>query len=170
MVARTDPPAHASCSIVRVHLELAGDHAIDAAVWRDWQTALRDLEQESLFRPLHPSCGPYDLTLAIEENRLIVRIKDAQGSDLPILVLSLRPYAAIVRDYFLLIHSHHQALSDGIHARIEAIDMGRRGLHNEGAALLMARLADKIEMDSATARGLFTLICALHGTKAARWY
>lgn len=159
-----------SDSIARVALELSADQGVDPAVWSDWQTALRDLERESRFRPLRESVGPYTLTLAIEENRLILRIQDSSAHDLPILILSLRPYAGIIRDYFLLIHSHHQAISDGVHARIEAIDMGRRGLHNEGAALLMTRLADKVEMDEETARRLFTLICALHSGKAARWY
>lgn len=157
-------------ALSHVRLELAGDQSVDPAVWRDWQTALRDLEAESSFQPLRESTGPYALTLAMEDNRLILRIQDSALRDLPMLILSLKPYTAIIRDYYLLIHSHHQALSEGLHARIEAIDMGRRGLHNEGAALLAARLADKIAMDEATARRLFTLICALHSGKASRWY
>ncbi len=150
-------------SISQIHLELSADQSVDPAVWSDWQTALRDLERESSFRPVRVAGeGPYALTLAIEDNRLIVRIQDSTGQDLPMLVLSLRPYTAIIRDYFILIHSHHQALAEGMHARIEAIDMGRRGLHNEGADLLIARLADKIALDQDTARRLFTLICVLH--------
>lgn len=161
----------ASDAISQIHLELSADQSVDPAVWSDWQTALRDLERESFFRPARATgTGPYALTLAIEDNRLIVRIQDSENRDLPMLILSLRPYTAIIRDYFILIHSHHQALAEGMHARIEAIDMGRRGLHNEGAALLTARLADKLELDQDTARRLFTLICALHSGKAARWY
>ncbi len=158
-------------AISRIHLELAADQSVDPSVWNDWQAALRDLERESLFRPVSAEgTGPYALTLSIEENRLVVRIRDARGRELRALVLSLRPYTAIIRDYFLLIHSHHQAIAEGMHARIEAIDMGRRGLHNEGAALLASRLADKVEMDQDTARRLFTLICVLHSGKAVRWY
>lgn len=85
------------------------------------------------------------------------------------LVLSLRPYKRLIQDYFLIVQSYDDAIKEGKHGRIEAIDMGRRGLHNEGAELLMARLGDKIEMDFDTARRLFTLICVLHESKALLW-
>jgi uncharacterized protein (UPF0262 family) len=75
----------------------------------------------------------------------------------------LKPYRRLIKDYFLIVRSYDEAMREGKPSRIEAIDMGRRGLHNEGAGLLIERLEDKITMDLDTARRLFTLICVLHG-------
>lgn len=132
---------------------------------RDQDVALRDLEKKSFFQPYDDQDGPYNLSLSVEENRLVFRIKNALNADLPMLVLSLKPYARLIKDYFIIVQSYDEALRDGKPSRVEAIDMGRRGLHNEGAALLRERLEDKIELDMGTARRLFTLICALHAEK-----
>jgi uncharacterized protein (UPF0262 family) len=113
--------------------------------------------------------GPYDLTLSVEENRLVFRISNDNGDAIPMLVLSLKPYARLIKDYFLIVESYEKALRDGGPSRLEAIDMGRRGLHNEGASLLMERLKGKIVMDADTARRLFTLICVLHAGSAQIW-
>lgn len=129
---------------------------------RDRAIALRDLQVSSVFQPVNNKNGPYDLALSVEENRLVFRIKSAGGKELPMLVLSLKPYRRLIKDYFLIVNSYDEALREGKPSRIEAIDMGRRGLHNEGAGLLIERLEDKITMDLNTARRLFTVICVLH--------
>lgn len=156
-------------SLFRVEMDETGEDALPDFVRRDRESALADLLEESHFRFLDGSSGPYGLTLSISENRLVLKISDQAQGPRPALVLSLKPYARIVRDYFIVMNSHEQALIEGNFARMEAVDMGRRGLHNEGATLLMERLAEKIEMDLETARRLFTLICALHIEKVFRW-
>jgi len=133
-----------------------------ALLVRDRETALRDLKRAETFNIIRDNNGPYAVDLSIDENRLVFRITNAEREELPMLVLSLKPYARLIKDYFMIVRSYDEALREGKPSRIEAIDMGRRGLHNEGAALLAERLADKIEMDQDTARRLFTLICALH--------
>lgn len=140
-----------------------------ALIKRDRDIALRDLQKESLFHPYGDEHGPYDLTLGIQENRLVLEIRNARNTILPLRILSLKPYKRLIQDYFLIVQSYDHALKDGKPSRIEAIDMGRRGLHNEGASLLQERLAGKIEMDHDTARRLFTLICVLHESKALVW-
>lgn len=136
---------------------------------RDRMIALRDLVNESKFCPTKDTNGPYDLALSVEEGRLVFRITNATGTELPMLVLSLKPYKRLIKDYFMIVRSYDEAVRDGKPSRIEAIDMGRRGLHNEGAEQLQERLADKIEMDFDTARRLFTLICVLHAQNLTIW-
>lgn len=131
--------------------------------------AIYDLQMESYFKPLKNEQGPYALTLSIQDNRLVIEMENAHGEPVPMLVLSLKPYKRLIQDYFMIVGSYQDALRDGKPSRIEAIDMGRRGLHNEGAELLQERLRDKIEMDFPTARRLFTLICVLHESKALIW-
>ncbi len=132
---------------------------------RDRQIALKDLKINSKFQPVKDENGPYSVALSVEENRLVFRIKNKGEEELPMLVLSLKPYSRLVKDYFIIVQSYDEAVKDGKPSRIEAIDMGRRGLHNEGAELLLERMKDKIDMDLDTARRLFTLICVLHAEK-----
>ena len=129
---------------------------------RACSAALKDLVRDSHFRPVNNNNGPYALSLSIEANKLVFHTKDHDEKDLPLLILSLSPYRRLIKDYYMMVNSHHEAVKEGKPSRIEAIDMGRRGLHNEGAELLIERLSDKIEMDMNTARHLFTLICVLH--------
>ena len=130
-------------------------------IQRDCDIALRDLKQDSHFQPADDDNGPYALELYIEENRLIFHTQNNEQKDLPYLVLSLTPYRRLIKDYFMIVSSYDDALRDGKPSRIEAIDMGRRGLHDEGAALLQTRLARYIVVDDQTARRLFTLLCVL---------
>jgi uncharacterized protein (UPF0262 family) len=145
-------------------LQLREEHRLIAPnhLKREQQTALKDLLQNAHFQPLNDNDGPYDVTLSIEQGRLVIFVKNAQDKDLSTLVLSLRPYKSIIRDYFLMIESYEKARHNATREKLEAIDMGRRGLHNEGANLLMDRLKDKIELNFETARRFFTLICVLH--------
>lgn len=153
---------------IDIHDDLISSSA--PLIERDRNAALIDLRRDSVFEPvLAAGRGPFDLDIGIEENRLVIKIRDASGGELPMLVLSLKPYKRLIQDYFMIMRSYDAAMKNGKPSQLEAIDMGRRGLHNEGAQLLSDRLADKIEMDFSTARRLFTLICALHESKALLW-
>ena len=123
--------------------------------------ALFDLLEENDFC-LVGRRGPYRLRIGIFEQRLVFDIRDEGDNKLRDIVLSLTPFRKVVKDYFLVCESYYTAIKKLGTAQIEALDMGRRGLHNEGSELLRERLEGKIEVDLDTARRLFTLICALH--------
>jgi uncharacterized protein (UPF0262 family) len=98
----------------------------------------------------------------IEENRLVFDIRDTADGPLGKIILALGPFRRIIKDYFLICESYFEAIKTAPPSQIEAIDMGRRGLHNEGSDLLRERLKGKIELNHDTARRLFTLVCVLH--------
>lgn len=135
-----------------------------AAVSRDQeqerQIAIFDLLEENYFRPEGAETGPYDLRMGLVENRLMLDVKGPDYEKRHI--LSLSPFRRIIKDYFMICDSYYEAIRTASPQQIETLDMGRRGLHNEGSQLLRTRLAGKIETDLDTARRLFTLICALH--------
>lgn len=106
--------------------------------------------------------GPYHLTLAIRERRLVFDLKTMKGGDVAEFHLSLGPFRQAVKDYFQICESYFDAVKKLPPSQIEAIDMARRGIHNEGARVLEERLEGKAELDIDTARRLFTLICVLH--------
>jgi len=124
--------------------------------------AIYDLIEQNSFAPAGHDGGPYALHLSITENRLVFDIRLADGTPVMAHLLSLTPFRRIAKDYFLICESYYRAIRTATPSQIEAIDMGRRGLHNEGTELLMERLRDKIELDFDTARRLFTLICVLY--------
>lgn len=124
--------------------------------------AIYDLLEENTFAPEGHAGGPFALHLAIAENRLVLDVRGADDSPIIAHVLSLTPFKRIVKDYFILCDSYLQAIRTQSPTQIEAIDMGRRALHNEGSELLMERLTGKIVLDFDTARRLFTLITVLH--------
>lgn len=124
--------------------------------------AIFDLLEENVFRPLGGIEGPFHLHLSVEENRLHLDLQTPERQQLDRITLPLAAFRKIVRDYFMVCESYFQAIRKSSPSQIEAIDMGRRGLHNEGSTLLRERLADKVEMDHNTARRLFTLLCVLH--------
>ena len=128
----------------------------------DRRQAVEDLLAGNSFRP-NGLAGPFGLAIMVRDGRLILDIRDAEDKALHALVLALGPFRRLIKDYHLIVDSHELAVREGGHeARIQAIDMGRRGLHNEGAELLVARLEGRIGLDFETARRLFTLVCALH--------
>jgi uncharacterized protein (UPF0262 family) len=133
-----------------------------AEVEHELAVALYDLMEENDFALVDGDPGPYCLRLAIEDNRLVLDIRDADDAALTAVRLPLLPFRSVVRDYFKICESYYDAIKTASLSRIEAIDMGRRGLHNEGAEKLRERLADKIRVDDDTARRLFTLVCVLH--------
>jgi uncharacterized protein (UPF0262 family) len=124
--------------------------------------AIFDLLEENHFAPASGRDGPFHLHLAIEDNRLSIDIRSVVNGSRETVVLPLAPFRGIVRDYFMVCESYYEAIRRSSLAQIEAIDVGRRSLHDEGSALLMERLADKVIVDHDTARRLFTLICVLH--------
>ncbi|MFO0295652.1 MAG: UPF0262 family protein [Rhodospirillales bacterium] len=124
--------------------------------------AIADLLDANRFAPVGHSGGPYALTLSVEEGRLAFDIAPREGPPPPRLLLPLLPFRRVVRDYFVVCESYYDAIKHAGPGRIEAIDMARRALHDEGAEMLRARLADRVEVDGGTARRLFTLVCVLH--------
>jgi uncharacterized protein (UPF0262 family) len=123
--------------------------------------AIYDLIEEARFA-LAGQDGPYKLRLSIREDRLEFGIDDADGRPMRDIGVALAPFRRIIKDYFTVCESYYAAIKTASPSRIEAIDMGRRSLHNEGSDLLRQRLAGKVDMDLNTARRLFTLICVLH--------
>jgi uncharacterized protein (UPF0262 family) len=126
------------------------------------EVAIFDILEENSFAVEGRDDGPYRLNLGIVEDRLVFIIGDEAGANLVTHMLSLTPLKRIMRDYFLICESYYEAIRTAPPSRIQAIDMGRRGLHDEGSRTLQDRLAGKIALDIDTARRLFTLICALH--------
>ena len=134
----------------------------DENVEHERRVAIADLLENNYFYPNGADAGPFGLTLSIKEERLVFDIKYQDGSSVHLYVFSLGPLRRILKDYFLICESYYAAVRNAPLAQIEAIDMGRRGVHNEGSTILMERLKGKIDIDFGTSRRLFTLICALH--------
>lgn len=151
-----------SCRLVDVTLDETSLARTNSDIEHERKVAIFDLLEENQFDLNGPSTGPYVLKLGIVENRLMFDVQDENGTPCGTFLLSLSPFRKIVKDYFFVCESYFEAIKTAPPSRIEAIDMGRRGLHNEGSELLRRRLDGKIEVDFDTARRLFTLICALH--------
>ena len=124
--------------------------------------AIHDLLEENSFAPAGGAGGPYKLRIGREEGRLLLDIEDESGGPQARAVLSLAALRSTLRDYAAICDSYHEAIRTAPRARIEALDMGRRSFHNEGAEIVRRELADAIDMDEATARRFFTLVHALH--------
>ena len=152
-----DPAQH---RLQSVELDDASLGAASRDQEQERQIAIFDLLEENHFQPEGADGGPYDLRIALVENRLAFDIMGPRYQRRH--MLSLSPLRGVIRDYHMICESYYQAIRNATPQKIEALDMGRRGLHNEGSALLQARLAGKVETDQDTARRLFTLICALH--------
>lgn len=138
----------------------------NADVEQERRIAIFDLKEDNSFQPLreHPDAyaGPYLLHLSIEEGRLVLALSRTDRTPLETLILSLGTLRRPIRDYFAICDSYYDAIRNAPPDKIEAVDMARRGIHNEAAELLKERLGGKIEVDFDTARRLFTLICVLH--------
>jgi uncharacterized protein (UPF0262 family) len=122
----------------------------NADIEHERTVAIFDLLEENRFELAGDVQGPYHLTLSIEDSRLDKT------------VLPLSPFRGVIKDYFTVCESYYEAIKRLSPSQIEALDMGRRAVHNEGSELLRERLDGKITMDFNTARRLFTLICVLH--------
>ena len=124
--------------------------------------AIFDLVEENTFQPVGDHEGPFRLKISGVESRLVFDISNEAGERVAAHILSLTPFRRIVKDYYMICESYYEAIKSSSPSQIEAIDMGRRGLHNEGSQTLKDRLEGKIDMDFDTARRLFTLVCVLH--------
>lgn len=155
-------PDRGTDRLVRVELDERLVVRRSAEVEHERAVALRDLAAENRFALANGPPGPYHLWIGVEENRLVLDVRDPEGRPLRKFLLALKPFQRIIKDYFTVCESYYDAVRQGGPAQIEAIDMGRRSLHNEGSELLRERLAGKIKLDLDTARRLFTLVCVLH--------
>jgi uncharacterized protein (UPF0262 family) len=126
------------------------------------KAALFDLIDENYFAPTGGFSGPYIWHLGVDGERLTFQVCNEDDQPLTRFVLPLGMFRNIIKDYFFVCENYFKSIKTASPSRIEAIDMGRRALHNEGAELLRARLADRVEIDTGTARRLFTLVCVLH--------
>jgi len=155
----TDKPAQ---RLAKITLDEGSIGRSSPDIEHERAVAIYDLIEDNSFAPVDHEGGPYALHLSITENRLVFDIRQQDGTPLMAHLLSLTPFRKIVKDYFMICDSYYKAIRTATPTQIEAIDMGRRGLHNEGSELLKERLKEKIDVDFDTARRLFTLICVLH--------
>ncbi|WOR16417.1 UPF0262 family protein [Hyphomonas sp. FCG-A18] len=134
------------------------------------RVAIFDLIEENSFEVLEKDVGPYVLHLSMQERKLVFDIRTEAGEAVHIFLLSMSPFRGVIRDYFMICESYYEAIRNSTPHQIEAIDMARRGIHNEGSELVAERLEGKVTVDFDTSRRLFTLICALHAgqVRAAR--
>ncbi len=153
--------------IIRVAIDNPSVVRYQADVEREIEVAIYDLVDTNTFVP-DPAFfggtprGPYDVTLRIQDNRLVFDIDREDGVKVGAIIFSVQPLRRTIREYFTLCESYYEAIRTASPAQIEAVDVGRRSLHNEGSERLRAQLAGKVDIDFETARRLFTLICALH--------
>ena len=147
--------------LVSVTLENPGVRQYRENLERERAAAIRDLERHNTFA-LDGRTGPYQLCLCCHDGRLVLDVRDTADAQVTAIRLPLQPFRRTIKDYITVCESYYSAVRSATLAKIEAIDMGRRGLHNEGAALLQERLAQDVAIDHDTARRLFTLVCVLH--------
>jgi uncharacterized protein (UPF0262 family) len=147
--------------LTAVNLDETGLPAPTPEVEQERKVAIFDLLEQNLFR-LPNAEGPYILDLAIRDRRLVFAVKTEAGEPAAEFHLSLSPFRQIIKDYFQICEAYFDAVKKLPPSQIEAIDMGRRGIHDEGSRILQERLDGKVEMDRDTARRLFTLVCVLH--------
>ena len=151
------------------HIEIDGAGLLPPTpeIEQERRVAIFDLLEDNSFalpprdgREIPP--GPYRMRLSIRDGRLIFGLASEAEAPVGEFQLSLGPFRQVVKDYFQICESYFDAVKKLPPSQIEAIDMARRGIHNEGARVLQERLEGKAEVDIDTARRLFTLICVLH--------
>src|SRR5476651_607081 len=155
-------PAASKQRLVSVTLDEASIGRSNEDVEHEREVAIYDLLEMNSFAPVGHDGGPYALHLSINSNRLVFDIRLQDGTPVMAHLFSLSPLRRIVKDYYLICDSYYQAIRTATPDKIEAIDMGRRAIHNDGSHILIERLKDKVTVDLDTARRLFTLICVLH--------
>ncbi len=151
-------------SIVRIELDERSFLRRRPEVEHEREVALFDLLEENTFTLKgEGTCpAPYHLHLSLREDRLVFDVRDTGGAPQKEVVLAIRPFRAVIKDYFLVCESYFDAIKTSSPSQIEAIDMGRRALHNEGALMLEERLREHVTLDYDTSRRFFTLLCILH--------
>jgi uncharacterized protein (UPF0262 family) len=148
--------------LVKVTLDEESIGRSNEDVEHEREVAIYDLLEQNSFAPVGHDGGPYILHLSINANRLVFDIREEDNTPVMAHLFSLSPLRRIVKDYYIICDSYYQAIRTATPDKIEAIDMGRRAIHNDGCSILMERLQDKVKIDIDTARRLFTLICVLH--------
>jgi uncharacterized protein (UPF0262 family) len=162
MTEAPTPDKASRTRLVAITLDEKSTATSNPNIEHEREVAIFDILDGNSFAVEGREDGPYTLKLGIVEDRLVFSIGDETGANLVTHLLSLTPLKRIMRDYFLICESYYEAIRTAPPSRIQAIDMGRRGLHDEGSRTLQERLAGKLTFDLDTARRLFTLICALH--------
>jgi uncharacterized protein (UPF0262 family) len=162
MTEAPTPDKASRTRLVAITLDEKSTATSNPNIEHEREVAIFDILDGNSFAVEGREDGPYTLKLGIVEDRLVFSIGDEAGTNLVTHLLSLTPLKRIMRDYFLICESYYEAIRTAPPSRIQAIDMGRRGLHDEGSRTLQERLAGKLTFDLDTARRLFTLICALH--------
>jgi uncharacterized protein (UPF0262 family) len=162
MTPAKSTPAAGTQRLISVTLDDASIGRSNEDVEHEREVAIYDLLEMNTFAPVGHEGGPYALHLSVNGNRLVFDIRLEDGSPVMAHLFSLSPLRRIVKDYYMICDSYYQAIRTATPDKIEAIDMGRRGIHNEGSQILMDRLKEKVTIDIDTARRLFTLICVLH--------
>jgi uncharacterized protein (UPF0262 family) len=152
----------AASRIIDIRLDAASIVRWSPEVEHERRVAVFDLLERNLFALENGFAGPYRVELSLRDATLVMAVSDEGGTQHTEVMLAMRPFRRLIKDYFLVCDSYFQAIKSASPSRIEAIDMGRRGLHNEGAEKLADALEGKVRMDAETARRLFTLICVLH--------
>ena len=146
--------------LASVELDAATLPAATAEIEHERRVAIFDLVEKNSFEPVGAEGGPYRLKLSLQDNRLVF---DIDGENFTrTYAISLTPLKGVIKDYLMICDSYYEALRGSSASQIESVDMGRRGLHNEGAEQLKTRLDGKIVVDHETSRCLFTLLCALY--------
>lgn len=156
------PTAASRSRLVAITLDEKSTATNNSNIEHEREVAIFDILEGNTFAIEGRDDGPYRLNLGLADDRLVFTVSDEAGSNIVTHMLSLTPLKRIMKDYFLICESYYEAIRTAPPSRIQAIDMGRRGLHDEGSRTLLERLAGKITVDIDTARRLFTLICALH--------
>jgi uncharacterized protein (UPF0262 family) len=152
--------------LAKVHLNEDRARARTPEIQQELDVAIYDLIERNSFRVAQREGGPaprgpYDLGIGMVDRMLVMEVATGNGEPVAALHLSLSPLRGVIKDYFAICESYYDAVKRLPPSRIEAIDMGRRGIHDEGARILTERLEGKVETDHDTARRLFTVICAL---------
>ena len=160
-----EPPAsdaNPKARLIAITLDSASIKRGSSGIEHEREVAIFDILESNFFSLDGREEGPYALNLAIAEDRLALAVGQQPSGAVYTVVLSLTPLRRVMKDYFIVCESYYRAIRTAPPSRIQAIDMGRRALHDEGSRVLLERLKGKITVDNDTARRLFTLICALH--------
>jgi uncharacterized protein (UPF0262 family) len=152
----------ACARVVEIRLDSGSIVRWSREVEHERQVAVFDLLERNSFALVNRFAGPYRVELSLRESNLIFAVDGPDAAARAEITLSMRPFRRLIKDYFLICESYFQAIRTASPSRIEAIDMGRRGLHDEGAEKLADALEGKIRIDRETSRRLFTLVCVLH--------
>jgi uncharacterized protein (UPF0262 family) len=160
-----EPPAsdaNPKARLTAIALDSTSIKRGSSGIEHEREVAIFDILESNFFSLDGRDEGPYTLNLGIAEDRLVLAVGQQASDSVFTVVLSLTPLRRVMKDYFIVCESYYRAIRTAPPSRIQAIDMGRRALHDEGSRVLLERLKGKITVDNDTARRLFTLICALH--------